>query len=937
MESDNAQSQDVPKENNETTIEEKSTQISNETNIKPRSSSIQLQVPEKDSKSSSTSQFPWGGFLNKAVANLEQKLDKVLLETNETAIQKQASRGLAQNNSTRAASGNFSSSPSFSANSSRSNTPSNAGSSASPRISVQERLAAAMNKSNKGITQKVPRAEQQPKVDIQKEKEPSIKKDSTQEGSSESADVAPSDNVNGNEIEEELEKDIGEEKIKEEEYDVAECEKKDRDVLAEADTEKRENVTELNVQEISVGEVQEGEMQEDQPKNIEIQQDSMEKTISEKQKESNTDNEKEEELATTPVESTLQSSNSLSEKGSNSIQSKDLQNEQEPNSQDQQKGATVAETVINKHNSEVKDGIWERRLAEKDEKINLLMQEGIALSKTELKNMNTIKKLRLACTDHEKTITDLKNKISRLEREIKEQKESLKRYSENERAINEKLKTLSKLQSNLVSLRQERDGAVHSVEALHQEVKILKGKLDEGILEAQTEALEKEKAAHASTKTMFEKMKDGFFLQVSTLEEESKSAKLALEKEKTSFLSQILQARNEISSLESKVELLRVQLEESASAKSDETQAKQLRQIERLHAQHSQALEEWQQMEKLMESRIDGIEKEREWLVDRQKKDQEQIQSLQKRVVVFEDELIKTQSEYRLIQHSKDSLQQELTVMESKLFSKEAELKVLKEKHEVEKEEINTRLEKEYQIRLAKEKEQWEDQSGEYPSRRNSIGVSNLQISQRHRPLRVLSSAQSLFSVGEDAKLAGFSSAKQEEWFENDAGSVDVGTEDDGNSTAIIPVVENGTAVFDFTHTSQSAAAREPFPTRESSISATAEEGRNVSMIKRLSALVRRLEGEMVGARDRFSELEKLNNEKKEENERLVAKVAQTHEWEEKCKQKEKELEGLSTRYDDALELLGERTEQVEEMKLDIQDLKQALRESLQELTQQAK
>ena len=61
-------------------------------------------------------------------------------------------------------------------------------------------------------------------------------------------------------------------------------------------------------------------------------------------------------------------------------------------------------------------GSTEAKIASKDEQIALLMQEGEALSKTELRHLQTIKKLRAKAAEDEKASNDIRKKLERAER-----------------------------------------------------------------------------------------------------------------------------------------------------------------------------------------------------------------------------------------------------------------------------------------------------------------------------------------------------------------------------------------------------------------------------------------------------------------------------------------------------------------------------------------
>lgn len=69
---------------------------------------------------------------------------------------------------------------------------------------------------------------------------------------------------------------------------------------------------------------------------------------------------------------------------------------------------------------------------EKEGQIVGLMEEGERLSKQQLQNSNTIKKLRTSSKQDQQLIASQKNELEKLEAEVKELKETLKVKNENE-------------------------------------------------------------------------------------------------------------------------------------------------------------------------------------------------------------------------------------------------------------------------------------------------------------------------------------------------------------------------------------------------------------------------------------------------------------------------------------------------------------------------
>ena len=105
------------------------------------------------------------------------------------------------------------------------------------------------------------------------------------------------------------------------------------------------------------------------------------------------------------------------------------------------------------------------------------------------------------------------------------------------------------------------------------------------------------------------------------------------------------------------------------------------------------------------------------------------------------------------------------------------------------------------------------------------------------------------------------------------------------------------------------------------SVSTTAA-GPSVQLVDRLSAAIRRLENEKVGMREELSRLASQRDEARSSIVDLMKEVEAKRADHEKVEGLEKKIEELNKRYEATLEMLGEKSEMVEELKADVGDLK---------------
>lgn len=103
--------------------------------------------------------------------------------------------------------------------------------------------------------------------------------------------------------------------------------------------------------------------------------------------------------------------------------------------------------------------------------------------------------------------------------------------------------------------------------------------------------------------------------------------------------------------------------------------------------------------------------------------------------------------------------------------------------------------------------------------------------------------------------------------------------------------------------------------------------GPSVQLVERMSAAVRRLESEKASSKDELARLSQQRDEAREQVVSLMQEAEEKRRVDERSKVLEKENQGIRERYLTTLEMLGEKSEKVEELKADVTDLKQMYRE----------
>lgn len=254
----------------------------------------------------------------------------------------------------------------------------------------------------------------------------------------------------------------------------------------------------------------------------------------------------------------------------------------------------------------------EKKLAEKDEQIALLMAEGQKLSKTEMKYLTTIKKLRAKQTEDAKELEEAKKRQEKAEHDGMILSERLRHAEANERRAIEKNKVATQLQKDVDTLRLERDTKDTIIADLRKQLETAIAQEKEAERQAAQEALEIERKRTADLEERVANAEIEKRLAADRAQAQIKELKdkMELEAERTRIAS--LEMKTEQQSLEHKLELMRARAEEVSSGATGDAQAKLLRQIETLQTQYSVASENWQGIEASLIARAAKLEKERD-------------------------------------------------------------------------------------------------------------------------------------------------------------------------------------------------------------------------------------------------------------------------------------------------------------------------------------
>jgi DNA repair exonuclease SbcCD ATPase subunit len=257
-------------------------------------------------------------------------------------------------------------------------------------------------------------------------------------------------------------------------------------------------------------------------------------------------------------------------------------------------------------------GSLEKKLADKEEQVALLMEEGQSLSKKELAHLTTIKKLRAKIQEDGKELAEAKRRQEKSEKDVVIITERLKKAESSEKRLAEKNKIATQLQRDIESLRIEKDAKDSIIADLRTQLEESTAQQNHAEAKIAHEALELEKKKVADLEDDLANLKIEKSLVADRAQAQVKELKEKIDKEAERARITELEMKTEQQMLESKLELMRARAEEVSSGATGDAQAKLLRQIETLQTQYAVASENWQGIEASLIARATNLEKERD-------------------------------------------------------------------------------------------------------------------------------------------------------------------------------------------------------------------------------------------------------------------------------------------------------------------------------------
>ncbi|KAI5210008.1 hypothetical protein E4T39_00584 [Aureobasidium subglaciale] len=594
----------------------------------------------------------------------------------------------------------------------------------------------------------------------------------------------------------------------------------------------------------------------------------------------------------------------------------------------------------------------EGRLAEKDERIALLMQEGEKLSKVEMRQGAAIKKMRAKAQQDEKAMAELRNRVTKLEESETELKQRLKRAELAERQGLERLKRFSGLEKELESRKSEVASSSATITSLRNQLVEAEKRAEEAeskakdiVVQADSTKLSALQEELEDTKLEKKLADDKWSAEVKRVTEEARQ-----QKQQASFRESEL--TNEISNYESRLEALRVRAEEASSDVGGDSQAKLLRQIETLQTQYSLAAENWRTIETSLNGRIAAIEKERDEATKREADVRKKARDVSNKAKRAEDQIEELTEELQLATSQLQASKAEMKKLQVRLEAAEASLDEAKADFDRQKQsfenELTQKLEEERTRQLSQGLGIASPSNGAMASRTQSpTSYFRKQPSQdpygsvqSRRGLQRIPSQEQTTTLSIDRSVSRRPSALTPGLNTSripmtpDFPSPSVSRQGSMFSLAQLLNSGNGGAQTPSIHTNDVDAddgyddRSSPQRTINDVISAsTVHTGPSVQLVQHMSSKIQRLEAEKSAHKDELSRLIAQRDEARDEIVNMMREVEKKRSTDGKTDELEGELGQVKQRYEACLEMLGEKEEEVEELKSDLVEVKKMYRE----------
>lgn len=535
-----------------------------------------------------------------------------------------------------------------------------------------------------------------------------------------------------------------------------------------------------------------------------------------------------------------------------------------------------------------------QQVQEKDQQISELLQEGEKLSKQQLQSNNIIKKLRAKEKENDSLITSQKKKLEEQKTEL----EHLRKVCEVKDDLEKKqTEAINQLNSAVQKQEREKSKLKSDLEDAQERVRGLQTALDNSYKEIaelhRSNAAQDSKAAETALSLEMQVREE----LKAQLEQERKSNK----QEKESLITQIEDLRLTVSRMEKehnrREDLLRQEisdlqrhLQEDEARNQDLTQnvtsatRPLLRQIENLQSTYAAQSVSWEKLEKNLSDRLVDNQTQLAMVTEKERSANEKVMELSTQVASLESQSSRLRQDKAQLTAQLEMLKTKIQVLEDAKHSETAQIEAIKQ--QMSQEISDLRKEKVFlETQLDMEKNRVDQE-------RKKLTLAHEQIAQLERDLQRPQSRGSVSpqSVSRSESVAG------------DPGPMSISfSQDDLERSFVMSPVSSRSTLYE----------------------SVRQGGGATNLIDSLQSQLKQRDGEIFQLRSDIQQLERTRESMARE---LVNLTNQNEEIMEKIEELpllKKQYEELNQRYDALLQMYGEKVEEADELRLDLQDVKE--------------
>lgn len=581
------------------------------------------------------------------------------------------------------------------------------------------------------------------------------------------------------------------------------------------------------------------------------------------------------------------------------------------------------------------------QLSSKDETIEQLMKEGQALSVKELKLNESIKKLKASNNDLEQSLNDYSKKNEQILLQLNEQEDFLKKH---------KFKSINQLIDNYNDISNK---LAQSNDNLEKEKQLdWEGKYKEQQRLYEAESTEKKQAIKQlnEIKIQFDMSK-----KQNSLELESKNTTINDLKRNINSIRD--ENSKEIYRLENKIESLRVENERSVGGFSDkkdyndggekdQTEASSSKHIDyeefvklsnnhhNLQQQYLSSQENWKMIESNLLNKVDSLTSSVDALKKSKTKSTNELQKVQNSLQKKIEEYDQLNEKFEELTNEKEELLFQNQVKDTDYQELQEKFDKFQQIYNTDRQNLNSKIKKLTES-LEKSKNNSNTNLGPFdqtsPSKQNINGLNlNLEPPKftKHLSSTSINEASYNNSGWPDIKFGESSTTPA---ISREYSSVFMSHSHNNSLASLMDNADMGTELGNDNYSFNSKYASHIGNGSISGVIPTSGNN-NIQLINKMSSNIRRLEIELSTMKDENTQLSLEKEQAQQEILKQFKLVEEVNSLKEQITALQTEIDEKSKQEETMLELIGEKSEQVEELRADVQDLKDLCKSQVQQM-----